>query len=74
MLEPFSLQPRRWEEGGPDGGCRIVVDNSGTTLCVPTEDSQYAVTEQQKLFQVVENLPALKDFVQRTTPGRRAPC
>jgi hypothetical protein len=33
MLEPFTLQPRRWEGGGPDGGCQIVVDNSGTTLC-----------------------------------------
>jgi hypothetical protein len=38
MLELFSLQPRCWEEGGPVGGCRIVVDNSGTTLCVPAED------------------------------------
>jgi hypothetical protein len=74
MLEPFFLQPRHWEEGGPDGGCRIVVDNSGTMLCVPAEDSQYAVTEQHKLFQVVKNLPALEDFVQRTAPGRRAPC
>jgi hypothetical protein len=32
MLEPFSLQLRRWEEGGPDGEYRIVVDNSSTTL------------------------------------------
>jgi hypothetical protein len=38
MLELFSLQPQRWEEGGPVGGCRVVVDNSGTTLCVPAED------------------------------------
>jgi hypothetical protein len=71
LLGPFSLQPRRWEEGGPVGGCRIVVDNSGTTLCVPAEDSQSAVTEQQKLFQVVEYLPALEDFAQKIAPGRR---
>jgi hypothetical protein len=38
MLELFSLQPRRWEECGPVGGCRVVVDNSDTTLCVPAED------------------------------------
>jgi hypothetical protein len=74
MLELFSLQPRRREEGGLDGGCQIVVDNYGTTLCVPAEDSQYVVTEQQKLFQVVKNLPALEDFVQRTAPGCRASC
>jgi hypothetical protein len=43
MLEPFTLQLRRWEGGGPDRGCWIVVDNSGTTLCVPAEDSQYVV-------------------------------
>jgi hypothetical protein len=51
MLEPFSLQPRRWEEGGPVGGYRVVMDNSGTVLCVPAEDSQSAVAEQQNLFQ-----------------------
>jgi hypothetical protein len=39
MIEPLSLQLRRWEEGGMVGGCQIVVDNSGTTPCVPTEDS-----------------------------------
>jgi hypothetical protein len=46
MFGLFSLQLRHWEEGGPDGGCRIVVDNFGTMLCVPAEDSQYAVAEQ----------------------------
>jgi hypothetical protein len=38
MLEPFLLLPRRWEEGGLVEGCRLVVDSSGTTLCVPAED------------------------------------
>jgi hypothetical protein len=71
----FSLQLRCWGEGGTVGGCRIVADNSGTTPCVPAEDSQSAeVPEQQKLFQVVKNLPALEDFVQRTAPGRSEPC
>jgi hypothetical protein len=37
-LELFSLQPWCWEEGGLVGGCRVVVDNSGKTLCVPAED------------------------------------
>jgi hypothetical protein len=46
MLELFSLPPRRWEEGGPVGGCWVVVDNSDTTLCVPVEDFQSAVTEK----------------------------
>jgi hypothetical protein len=75
MLELFSLQPWRWEEGGPVRGCPIVVDNSGTTLCVRAEDSQLVeVLEQQNLFQVVENSPALEDFALRIAPGRRAPC
>jgi hypothetical protein len=51
MLEPFLLLPRRWEEGGLVGGCRVVVDRSETTLCVPAEDFQLAVAEQQNLFQ-----------------------
>jgi hypothetical protein len=38
MLELFLLQLRRWEEGCPVGGCRLVVDNSSTMLCVPAED------------------------------------
>jgi hypothetical protein len=50
MLEPFLLLPRRWEEGGLVGGCWVVVDSSGTTLCVPTEDFQSAVAAQQNLF------------------------
>jgi hypothetical protein len=75
MLKPFSLQPRRWEEGGPVGGCPIVVDNSSIMLCVPVEDSQLAeVLGQQNLFQVVKNLLALEDFALRTIPGLRAPC
>jgi hypothetical protein len=48
MLGLFSLQPRCWEEGGPVGGCQVVVDNSGTTLRVPTKDfsvSGYKKTE-----------------------------
>jgi hypothetical protein len=56
-------------------GCQLVADNSGTTPCVPVEDSQSAeVPEQQKLFQVVKNLPALEDFVRRTALGHREPC
>jgi hypothetical protein len=51
MLELFSLQPRCWEEDGPVGGYRVVVNSSGTTLCVPAEDSQLAVVEQHILFQ-----------------------
>jgi hypothetical protein len=46
LLELFSLQPWRWEEGVLVGGCRVVVDSSGTTLCVPAEDLQLAVAEQ----------------------------
>jgi hypothetical protein len=45
MLEPALLLPQRWEEGGLVGGCRVVVGNSGTTLCVPVEDFQLAVAE-----------------------------
>jgi hypothetical protein len=57
------------------GGCRLMADNFGTTPCVPAEDSQLTeVPEQQKLFQVVETLSALEDFMRRTAPGRRAPC
>jgi hypothetical protein len=47
LLEPSSLRLRRWGEGGPVEGCRVAVDNSGTTLCVPIEDFQLAVAEQQ---------------------------
>jgi hypothetical protein len=61
MLELFSLQPRRWE-GGPAGGCRVVVDNSGTTLCVPAEDSRSAVTEQQNFFQGSRTLTGYGGF------------
>jgi hypothetical protein len=50
LLEPFSLRLRRWGEGGPVGGCRVVVDSSGTVLCVPAEDLQLAVAEQHNLF------------------------
>jgi hypothetical protein len=69
-IEPFSLQLRRWGEGGTVRGHRIVVDNSDTTPCVAAEDFQ----EQQKVFQVVESLPALEDFVWRIAPGCREPC
>jgi hypothetical protein len=51
MLEPFLLLPRCWEEGGLVGGCRVVVDSFGTTLCVPAEDFQLVVAKQQNLFQ-----------------------
>jgi hypothetical protein len=32
------------------GGCRVVVDSSDTTLCVPVEVFQLAVAAQQNLF------------------------
>jgi hypothetical protein len=51
LLELFLLQPWRWEEGGPVGGYRVVVDSSGTTPCVPAEDFLLVVAEQQNLFQ-----------------------
>jgi hypothetical protein len=51
LLELFLLQSRHWEEGGLVGGCWVVVDSSGTTLCVPAADFQLAVAEQQNLFQ-----------------------
>jgi hypothetical protein len=47
MLELFSLRLQRWEEGSPIGGCRVVVDNSGTTLCVPAED--FSVSGYRKI-------------------------
>jgi hypothetical protein len=50
LLEPFLLLPRHWGEGGLVGGCQVVVDSFGTTLCVPAEDFQLAVAEQQNLF------------------------
>jgi hypothetical protein len=46
MLELFLILPQHWEEGGLVGGYQVVVDSSGTTLCVPEEDSQLAVAEQ----------------------------
>jgi hypothetical protein len=46
MLEPSLLLPQRWEEGSLVGGCRVVVDSSGTTLCIPAEDFQLVVAEQ----------------------------
>jgi hypothetical protein len=39
LLEPFSLQLRRWEVCGPVGGYQVVVDSSCTILCDPAEDS-----------------------------------
>jgi hypothetical protein len=50
LLEPSSLQLRRWGEGGPVEGCRVVEGSSGTILCVPVEGFQLAVAEQQNLF------------------------
>jgi hypothetical protein len=44
-LSPLCFYHARWEEGGLVGGCRVVVDSSGTTLCVPAEDFQLAVAE-----------------------------
>jgi hypothetical protein len=46
-IEPFSLQLRRWGEGGTVGGHWIVADNSDTTPCVPAEDSQLAEVPEQ---------------------------
>jgi hypothetical protein len=69
MLGLFSLQPRCWEEGGPDGGCRIVVDNFGTTLCVPGEDSQYAIIEQQKFIPSSQKLTGCGGFCAENCSG-----
>jgi hypothetical protein len=69
MLELFSLQPRRWEGDGPVGGCQVVVDNSGTTLCVPAEDFQSAVTKQQNLFQSTRILTGFGGFCEENNFG-----
>jgi hypothetical protein len=74
MIEPFSLQWRRWEEGGVVRGCRLMADNSGTTLVSLQRIFSAEVPEQQKFFQVVKTLPVLEDFVLRTALGRSAPC
>jgi hypothetical protein len=50
LLELSSLQLQHWGEGGPVEGCQVVEGSSGTTLCVPAEDFQLAVAEQQNLF------------------------
>jgi hypothetical protein len=50
LLEPSLLRLWRWGEGGLVEGCRVAVDSSNTTLCVPAEDLQLAVAEQQNLF------------------------
>jgi hypothetical protein len=69
MLGLFSLQLRRWEEDGQDGGCRIVVDNFGTMLCVPAEDSQYVVTEQQKFIPSSRKLTGCGGFCAENSSG-----
>jgi hypothetical protein len=69
MLELFSLQPRRWEEGDPDGGCQIMVDNFGTMLCVPAEDSQYTFTEQQKFIPSSRKLTGCGGFCAENSSG-----
>jgi hypothetical protein len=46
-----------------------VVDNSGTTLCVPVEDSQSAVTEQQNLFQSSRILTGFGGFYAENNSG-----
>jgi hypothetical protein len=69
-IEPFLLQLRRWEEGGMVGGCRLVVDNSGTTPCVPAKDFQSAeVSEQQKFFSSSRNLTGSGGFCAETSSG-----
>jgi hypothetical protein len=50
LLEPSSLRLQRWGEGGPVEGCQVVEGSSSTTLCVPADDFQLAVAEQQNLF------------------------
>jgi hypothetical protein len=50
LLELSSLWLRHWGEGGLVEGCRVVEGSSGTTLCVPAEDLQLVVAEQQNLF------------------------
>jgi hypothetical protein len=69
MLVLFSLQPQRWEEGDPDGGCQTVEDNFGTTLCVPAEDFQYAVIEQQKFIPSSRRLTGCGGFCAENNSG-----
>jgi hypothetical protein len=73
MLEPFLLLPRRWEEGGLVGGCRVVVDSFGTTLCPCRGFSVRCCRITELIPKVVEHLPVLEDFVQKITPGCREP-
>jgi hypothetical protein len=54
MLELFLLQPQRWEEGGLVGACQVVVDNSGTTPCVPAED--FSVSGYRKIELIPKKL------------------
>jgi hypothetical protein len=65
MLELFSLQPRRWEEGGPVGGCHVVGDNSGTTLCVPAEDFSVSGYRKTKLIPKKSNTNRLWKILRR---------
>jgi hypothetical protein len=53
----------------PVGGCWVVVDNSGTVLCVPVEDSRSAVTEQQNLFQSSRTLTGFGGFCTENNSG-----
>jgi hypothetical protein len=69
LLELFSLQPRRWDEGGPVGGYRVVMDNFGTALCDPAEDSRSMVIEQQNLFQSSQTLTGFGGFCAENNSG-----
>jgi hypothetical protein len=52
LLELSLLRLQHWGEGGPVEGCRVVEGSSGTTLCIPAEDFQLAVVEQQNLLSI----------------------
>jgi hypothetical protein len=46
-----------------------MVDNSGTTLCVPAEDFQSTVTKQQNLFQSTQILTGYGGFCAENNYG-----
>jgi hypothetical protein len=46
-----------------------VVDNSGTTLCVPVEDFQSVVTKQLNLFQSTQILTGFGGFCAENNSG-----
>jgi hypothetical protein len=46
LPEPSLLRQRRWGEGGPAEGCRVVAGSCSTILCAPAEVFQLVAAEQ----------------------------